>query len=114
MKDYSEYCDKEIVVTTRASGDRMGRVVAAEPGVGITIVDADNPNDYILCLNGPLSPNYIGQCPDKDEALFDAMIELIDSGKISEESYDRALRGIFPPGGTEWRTPSRSTCPFGQ
>lgn len=64
---------------------KKGRVVGCDPDIGITIVDKDDPNDYLLCLIGPSSPLWIknneGYCKKRHKILFEELVDQIKKGK---------------------------------
>ena len=96
-------------------------VVGASPGVGITLVNADNHNEYLYCLHGPLQNKRYRKAYetghislDLYEALQDAAWSMLTDGKfiakVTDDIYEKAKgrRRQFGEG------PSSRNCAFNQ
>ena len=85
-----------------------GIVIGYDYDIGITIVNKKNPNDYMLCGNGRLSPIKKGPYnDDRYKAMFNLVTKLIKRGEFTHLDFLCGLR-------VSKSHPNSSTCPFGQ
>ena len=69
-------------------------VIGCDYHIGITIVDKYDKNDYLTCINGPLSPRY------KDKPMSRRKLQAYNKKfklvllMISEEFYDADIKRI--------------------
>lgn len=59
-KDYS-YLEGKTFQFYNGHETVTAKVVAADYHIGITCVNAADPDDYLICFKGPSSPGYIKQ-----------------------------------------------------
>lgn len=93
----------------------VGLVIGCDPGIGITIVNADDTDEFLYCLIGPLAPNAIN-IPGAEEYYkedykkeFDSIRLRIGTGVVDIVEHCRILNlARF----TE--EPLLKHCPFGQ
>ena len=95
------------------SGETVDAVVVEnEKSIGLTIVEKDNPYNYLVCLNGPLSP-LLKDHENKDKLINDYLnarkvaVQGIKKGILYATDFDIAGDAL----GDE---PSENTCPFNQ
>ena len=93
-------------------------VVGVNYDIGITIVNADNVNQYLSCTRGPSSPHWKG-CRGTESAkmeaykeVFACKIKMIKAGKFDPEAVDIILRGVPLGTGVPFVNPSAATCSF--
>ncbi len=111
------YEELENIPFTYIDGDKSIEVkaVGIDFDIGITIVNAKDSKEYVLCILGPLAP----QNKDKKEKyflgyqkVFDFTIEQIKNGALIRETFiemtNKATKRI--PG----YEPSIESCAFGQ
>lgn len=99
----------------------IGRVVGCEEGIGVTIVNIDDPNDYLVCISCKGTPGYNNLNDESKSAIkngaFDFIIDGIVSGTIDvdemqqfiEDSKTGEERESFFGG----KAPSGHSCSFG-
>ena len=57
QKDYSKLEGKGVIYISPSGFYRCeGKVVGCDPEIGITIVNANDPDHYLFCVKGPASP----------------------------------------------------------
>jgi len=95
--DYSIYEKKEVkyIFNDESSAKHYGKthnafVIGCDYNIGITIISKDDKNFYLLCLNGPSSPNFKDHkiSEEKYNELFNIRIEEIKIGTINSNSLD--------------------------
>ena len=70
-------------------------VVENEKSIGVTIVEKDNPDNYLVCLNGPLSP-LLKDHENKDKLINDylkarkVVVQGIKKGILHTIDFDKA------------------------
>lgn len=108
-RDYPELIDELAIITYNDGPRYIGRVIACDYHVGMTIVDADDPNKYLLCQYGPLSQrarqNVGSYRIDRYTSRFAQVVEGIVKGEIFVDK----IFALSYPG-----SPSSVTCPFNQ
>ena len=95
------------------SGETVDAVVVEnEKSIGLTIVERDNPDNYLVCLHGPLSP-LLKDHENKDKLINDylnarkAVVQGIKKGILYATDFGKA--------GVECdEYPSEYTCAFNQ
>jgi len=98
--------EDKIITYIAADGTKYkGRVVACVKDIGITIVDASNPSEYLHCLKMKNSPNFIKGKGEITETrrLFTLYRKGIIKGVMDARTISRSSGGY----------PSHSTCAFG-
>jgi len=92
-----------------------GLVVGCDPDIGITIVNADNTEEFLICLRGPLAPNVLKGDPcytnGEYKQAFDDYAARITLGVVDLPAHEQKMQGIGIGTGT---SPSHKNCPFGQ
>lgn len=114
-KDYPELEGKEVLVDT-GEGIKTGIVVGCNYDIGISIINKEDKQDYLLCGSGPGAPNYISDLTDKEikaeKAIFYSHVRLIKKGFIPANSIDRIYAFTNTNGINS--NPTADSCPFGQ
>jgi len=70
---------------------KKGEVMGCNYDIGITVVNKKNKKDYMICLNGPSSPNFKnhGITETQYKKMFELHIEQIKSGELNyKKIYD--------------------------
>ena len=102
----------QIVTVINKGITRLGRVIGNDYNVGITIVAKNNPNDFLYCYNGPLSPQVSNKYSwgEKDIIAYENINNRIKKGIVNIDDFFDFLHtlGIHTTGGT-----SAETCAFG-
>ena len=98
---------------------REGLVVGVDFNIGITIVDANNHDNFILCLAGPLSPTreqFVTMTDKQYKNSFNYYIEAIKSGKLNmDEATDFYEKQVPLAKLTLWSLgPDAEGCSFNQ
>ncbi len=85
------------------------KVVGFNLSIGATFIDADDPNNYLLCTYGPLSPLLKGRpAHKKHDAYMSLLASGIENGLINWDEIEKELS--FESNGNA----SSETCSFGQ
>jgi len=109
-EDYEEL-EGKIVTWVRTDQIRHKcMIVGLNRAVGITIVDAKDTNQYLVCINGPVMPNGgdISDFTDYNE-LFEVVIGSIAAGVIhADELLEYQISDNWGTG------PDGSDCPYSQ
>jgi hypothetical protein len=84
-----------------------GKVIGCNYHIGITIVDENTGEIYLVCIKGPSSPNYKENNPRcLYRKAFQRIVKGIQKGKVP------AIRvGVFS---AEGRNPTAEDCPYNQ
>lgn len=74
------------------------RVVGLDPDVGATLVDSEDPDHYLICVRGPMSPSWKrwekSESPTKAESrerlqiyvgIMETLIKQIEAGVVCRE-----------------------------
>lgn len=92
-----------------------GIVVGHDPDLGITIINANDPDDYLICINGPASKMWKELNTHDSEIpgykrVFNYVTERIKAGLIvlDDLSEDMAKQASRPQG----HNPSSESCAF--
>jgi len=98
--------DKIIDFITIDGYKYKGRVVACVKDIGITIVNADDPEDFLHCLKMKNAPNFSNQkgAVTKTRRRFTELRKGIIKGIIDLESQWDITTGV---------NPNHTNCPFG-
>ena len=108
QRDYPELEGREI---DYIGGEEhtTGIVIGCNYDIGVTVVSKSDKNHYLLCLVGPMSPNY----PKKNTVFrmgyrkcFNELIRCIERGVYHVEINHKSV----PTGGP----PTAEFCAFGQ
>ena len=85
------------------------KVVGFNLSIGATFIDADDPNNYLLCTYGPLSPVFKGQSVHfQHDEYTSLLLSGIEQGLINWDEIDKSLfLGSY-------RGASSETCSFNQ
>lgn len=94
--DFPELEGKVVDVIT-LNGNKKGIVVGCNLSIGITIVDVDNKDAYLLCYTGPSLPGVRGHTP-KELKAAELTVQMIEQGKVDFIKLMRQLDsyGHFP------------------
>lgn len=93
--------------------EAVGEVII-EPGVGFTIVDANDKDNYLTCARGPLAMPKMFEIDPEAHEIFEIVwekgVEMIRSGRYDATEMDRALigAGLSKSG----NSPGANTCAF--
>ena len=71
----------KIVSILGVIGTTTGIVVGCNRSVGISIVDTDDHDNFMVCLRGAMMPNPSPDFDDLDE-ITDVIIEMIEAGVV--------------------------------
>lgn len=108
------------LVTIRSGHEEWkGRVLMMEEGVGISIVSRDKPDDFLLCVSGPLSDKWTSNGAADNESRIKLVKEvhayieecIIEDKPITMLVIENTIR--YYTGQSCGRGPSLETCPFG-
>ncbi len=109
--DFVEFKDSTKVI--------KGKVVGCDPSVGVTVVYANNPKRYLLCLLGELAPqrkdknHRVGSFDKKGNlATFNLLVKQIKAGVIINDDLDTLIMKLY--GGRCGNDPTLDDCAFGQ
>ena len=117
--NYGHLYGKEILWSNEKGGftePTLAMVVAVDYDLGITIVDAEDHQQYKTCIIGPessLSKSKPASCYERWDVGFAAAVAVIESGYYEVDAIDRAF---YKEEENPWvgKQPSAQTCPFGQ
>ena len=112
-RDYSELEGKIIDIEGIKSCSK-GKVIGCDPDIGITIVDLDDPNHYLVCLVGPSSPNHSGKYIEENRKMFDMMVEQIEHGSYDMIASRRTFDELTGSPSLLSSPPSAKKCAFNQ
>ena len=92
----------------------MGKVVGCDYYIGVTLINADDPKDYLVCAHGPMSPIYKGRDrssvdPEIWNTRFALILEAIKNKHFDCEQY--LSNDLIGKAGNQ---PSSRTCTFNQ
>lgn len=114
MQDQYEKLEGKEIIYTMGDDTLIGKVVGIDYDIGITVVDKNDTDRYLICIPGPCSPHGTVEYPDY---LFDSYDEefffsfeaikdgVFDYDKLMEKAKDGMPFFAFGP--------SKETCPFG-
>lgn len=115
-RSYPELEGKVIRFTTSKKSTKvtLGKVVGCDYYIGVTIVNADDQDDYLLCAHGPMSPIYKGKdrsCVDPQiwDTRFALILETIKSEHLDCQQY--LSKDLI---GRAGNNPSADSCSFNQ
>jgi hypothetical protein len=114
--DYPELEGNKVDYLGLDEGDLVGKVVGFDYDIGITIVDVNDKNNYLLCINGPNSP--LGKANKnlvKYKRIFYAIVGLIEKGKMHIDEVEDIISdpGEYPSSPFQSQ-PSSKSCAFNQ
>ena len=113
--DYPELEGKEITVIHSVES-YTGIVVGCNRDIGITIINKDDHDHYLACLQGPSAPNYTGwpganiEADHINKTIFKTMVTQIEAGLFLEESIYEIIRTYIPDAIVDLAT--KDFCPF--
>jgi len=112
-KDYEELEGKIVdVINSSVEEHIQGHVVGIDYDIGITIVDANDHERYILCYTGPAAEKF---SVVRDFAIYNQLFNYtknaIERGVIDLDELFYFTQKISVSTG---RNPSKETCPFGR
>jgi len=86
-------------------------IVGCDRDIGITIVNAEDKNDYFYCLSGPSSPHYPSDPTtpeniEEDKLMFDSVVKMLKKGYFNYKELAGEPITILN------RNPSIETCSF--
>ena len=109
-----ENLENKIIEFDTGVNCKKGKVVLIDSSIGITIVNNDNPNDYLLCLILPSSPKWENHFDlEFSNDIFKAICKQIKKGVIDYEAISaireahNKFNGIFGNS-----SPTFADCPF--
>jgi len=110
MENYEEL-EGKIIDYSDNSIIYKGKVIGCDPDIGITIINLNDPNNYLLCLIGPSSSLWDNSFDLKlNKKTFKVIVNQIKNGKINIPAINKARKNNYTPPATA----SAATCPFGQ
>jgi len=90
-----------------------GIVVACVEDVGVTIVNKEDEDDFIICLNLPKSPLYSGEGSAVTPLLYEVYDYIVYCTENGENIIGSVIENIVGRvGATAGKYPSRDSCPF--
>lgn len=107
QKDYPEL-EGEPVKFTNTEMKYDGKVVGCSYDIGITIVNAKDSKDYLVCINGPSSPNE-GYEKEPYDKVFYTTIDMIKKGLVEAQILELIYNPCFVPGFFNYM----DECPWG-
>ncbi len=114
MGSYEELEGK--IIDTNFDDGIKGKVVGCDYDIGITIVAADDPDNYLICLQGLSSPvlKKAGEPlnEERHKEMFNAIVNCIKKGKYDNNFIDNLWRSLG--GEPPVNQPSVEICPFAQ
>ena len=95
------------------SQDRFytGLVVGCNTDIGITIVNAQDKDDYLVCITGPVAPGG-SNVKNWDQGIWEYMVNAINCGLVEVSEIRKFTGATYAPfwsGG-----PSGNMCAYGQ
>ena len=93
-----------------------GIIVGAKEGIGYTIVNADDPDDFLTCAKGPKSDKWIGSENPEKEAEHQRQQQkreeyLLEAAKVGK--YDCDAVEHFAGTTLDWTfSPNTDSCAF--
>lgn len=92
-----------------------GVVTGCNYDVGIVIQQKDNPNKYILCLQGPQAPNRrVSFDKTRYDTYFQSIIGSIRQKKLEIGNLVKTVEGFQPHFRLTQDAPTAENCPFSQ
>ena len=88
---YEELEGKTIVWFENSGKEYEGYVAGCDYDIGITIVDAEDKEHNLTCLNGPYSPNKEGYDPEWYDEFFLTTVDMIIKVLITPLSLTLSL-----------------------
>lgn len=97
---------------------REGVLVVCDPDIGINIVDKADPDFYVCCLLGPLSPQWRARAftVNQEQRMLDEVFRptyKLWSGMIANGFWNSQIDDIQNPFSSGVGDPAQ-VCPFGQ
>jgi hypothetical protein len=110
--DYEHLEGKEVEVITDISINGVnlaftGLVVGVEENMGVTIVDANDKDNFLVCLN---VRNANPEDKEAFDLVFNKIVEQIEAGQI--DYTDLKLASLDGSGKVPGRNPSQDSCVF--
>ena len=118
MADYSKLEGTKVDVNTYSligRQDYRGVVIGCDYWVGITIVNAKNKKEYLLCLHGEKTSQARGQSPipkGNYQRIFNFIVKQIRSGLVDIGDIDAFVNRIGRYSSQD--NASAETCAFAQ
>lgn len=115
--DYSHFEGKVVTVNFNNEYFYDGIISGCDSDLGITIQNADNKDDYLVCLHGKMSPKkkflYTGLDAFENERIFNEVfkefIKGIEKGRIDVWAIHEKVKAPDSK-----NIPSAEDCPFNQ
>jgi len=94
-------------------------VAGCDYDIGITLVNKEDPDEYLLCCVGPLDPRVtkgeMVEWPEEEwRQLFEYVSTCIGKGVFSSKEFREKLLAIGAQRHLGWDPPTEETCPFNQ
>ena len=108
IMDKYEKMEGKIVDYVDGVGTIKGKIIGCDKDIGVTIVDNDNPDKYLLCYAGPKSPIHEGKDPGSSKlsnAVMKFLMKHMEAGKIVAADM---------PGSSYYNGVPEKYCSFGQ
>jgi len=80
-KDYS-YLEGKTFKYTHGKNTITAKVIAADYHIGITCVNTENSNEYVICFLGPKAPNCFPINPKIYQYSWASLIHHIEKGHV--------------------------------
>jgi len=112
-KDYSYLEGKRFMYDTR-NYSKPAQVLYADYEIGLTCINVNDPDNYLICLNGPSSPNPITPSRIHWGNIWGEFVTRIGRGQFKADEGKEILEtyGVVYDGDKEG--PDSSVCAFGQ
>lgn len=113
MKDYS-YLEGRKFTFNNESKEIKAKVLYADYDVGITCVNASDPDHYLLCLLGPSAPGVENWPKKAYQHVWSYIINQIKSGYVNGRRIAEIYNKHMPLDETAGYDPTSETCAFAQ
>ena len=115
-KDYSKY--EGLVLEARGfTGISKVLVVNCDPDIGLTIVNANDVDDYVACVHCHMSPHtkkVRNFSMDKQRQVFNLCVEKINSGFWDFDTLTNISEEVYMSDDKIGANPSSVRCAFSQ
>jgi len=113
MED-NDYSGKTLkLVNSKLNIEAIGLIVALDESVGLTVVNNDDLDDYFICVNGVLSPNYF-VTSDADDKVCLEVIRMVKKCVDNNTELDIIkIDDMFNDLGIGFsKIPDKNMCPY--
>ena len=77
-------------------GFQIGRLIGCNRNVGLTIVNAEDEREKLLCFKGPSTKGSKSKDKELDMMLYDIVVEGVREGKVDWRGIKRNHDGCSP------------------